>query len=462
MQVKNKYFFLLLLLLMHMSNAQKRIKLEQVTCFSSVGPIMNYWQDEQVKTSFINDLRQVLLTKASLIIPDTLKVPPISIAKSLLGSDHAKIFFTDPDTSTLHLYLDIYEIDPISFFSKVYKNSRDTNLVKRSRSVFVLEAWLFDSKKKNLFNESLDISVIPSETLGMGNLFTNSLQYNMLATIPIGFTAMLKTGWNILFDTSSNIQLVEMKVPSAFMADNYIQPLTLQKDKILVKTKKDISTFRYLDKIEMIRMGELLYEELKTKGKNIQKYPLDIANAIENASNSSASDFVFTSQICRDVIRDKNYLVKLFVQVNPYSHPANPDQMFTNFLPGNLHLLLNDKDTIANFTIEKRVTDISGKKIFPGKVSNGVDTSSFFILDKQSTGWPVTYNYVVLGLINKQVFSIQCSGSDNSIKEIYLNEKLVCIAQGIFNPEKFVVFDPQLAPELLNQLLIIAFNHFFI
>ena len=462
MRVKNRYFLFVLLLFTHTGYTQKKIILEQITCYSSVGPVMNYWQNELVRASFIKDLRQVLLTKANLSLSDSLKVPPITIAGSLQDAENSKKIFTNLDTSVLHLYLDIDEIDPVSFFTKVYKSSRDTALIKRSRSIFILEAWLFNSKKNILFNESLDISVIPSETLGMGNLFTNSLQNNKLSTIPIGFTEMLKTGWNILFDTSSNIQLVEMKVPPAFMADNYVQPLTIQKDKILVKTKKDISTYRYLDKIEMIRMGDLLYEELKTKGKNIQKYPSDIANAIENASNSSASDFVFTSQICRDVIRDKNYLVKLFVQVNPYYHPTNPDQIFTNFLPGNLHLLLNDKDTIANFTIEKGVTDISGKKVFPGKVSNGVDTSSFFILDKQAIGWPVTYNYSVVGLINKQAFSVQCSGSENSIKEIYLNRKLVSIAQGIFNPEKIVVYDPQLAPELLNQLLIIAFNHFFI
>lgn len=147
MRVKNRYLLFALFLFTHTGYTQKKIILEQITCYSSVGPIMNYWQNDQVRASFIKDLRQVLLTKANLSLPDSLKVPPITIAGSLKDVENSRKIFTNPDTTVLHLYLDIDEIDPISFFSKVYKNSRDTALIKRSRSVFILEAWLFNSKK---------------------------------------------------------------------------------------------------------------------------------------------------------------------------------------------------------------------------------------------------------------------------------------------------------------------------
>ena len=49
----------------------------------------------------------------------------------------------------------------------------------------------------------------------------------------------------------------------------------------------------------------------------------------------------------------------------------------------------------------------------------------------------------------------------NTIKEIFLDKKLVCIAQGKFSIEKFVVFDASLSTELLNQLFMIGFNRFF-
>jgi hypothetical protein len=48
----------------------------------------------------------------------------------------------------------------------------------------------------------------------------------------------------------------------------------------------------------------------------------------------------------------------------------------------------------------------------------------------------------------------------NKLKEIYLDGRLVCIAQGKFSPEVFVVFGATLPPVLFNQLLIIAFNRF--
>jgi len=131
MRVKNRYFLFVLLLFTHTGYTQKKIILEQITCYSSVGPVMNYWQNELVRASFIKDLRQVLLTKANLSLSDSLKVPPITIAGSLQDAENSKKIFTNLDTSVLHLYLDIDEIDPVSFFTKVYKSSRDTALIKR-------------------------------------------------------------------------------------------------------------------------------------------------------------------------------------------------------------------------------------------------------------------------------------------------------------------------------------------
>jgi hypothetical protein len=74
---------------------------------------------------------------------------------------------------------------------------------------------------------------------------------------------------------------------------------------------------------------------------------------------------------------------------------------------------------------------------------------------------PFVYAYLVKGQIGKHRFSIKCSGFGNTVKEIYLDDTLICIAQGKFSPEKFVFFDASLSPELFNQLLMIGFNPFF-
>ena len=161
-------------------------------------------------------------------------------------------------------------------------------------------------------------------------------------------------------------------------------------------------------------------------------------------------------------MRDKNYLIKLTVQVDRSIPPTDQSLLLTNFLPGNMHHLFLENDTIAKFYIEKGVPSDSNK-VLPGIMTNGYDSISAYRNNSgfQSAPWDVVYDYVVKGIIGKQAFGIKCSGIRNTIKEIFLDDKLVCIAQGKFSPEKFVVFDASLSSELLNRLFMIGFNRFF-
>jgi hypothetical protein len=55
----------------------------------------------------------------------------------------------------------------------------------------------------------------------------------------------------------------------------------MNQPRIFVTTAKNISTYRYKETGEMIRMGEAVYEEILLKGKKAQKYPDDITAAIK-------------------------------------------------------------------------------------------------------------------------------------------------------------------------------------
>ena len=95
-------------------------------------------------------------------------------------------------------------------------------------------------------------------------------------------------------------------------------------------------------------------------------------------------------------------------------------------------------------------------------MTNGFDTLTYQTNPGyQAAPWDVVYEYIVKGTMAKQDFTIKYSGIRNTIKEFYLNNTLVCIAQGKFSPEKFVLFDASLSPELLNRLFMIGFNRFF-
>jgi hypothetical protein len=280
----------------------------------------------------------------------------------------------------------------------------------------------------------------------------------MVLMMPKGFTEMLKAALDIMLNPRSDLTQVEMKVAPAFAVDNYILPKIQKQPRIQVTNTKGISTYAYQDTEEMIRFGDAVYEEMQLKGKNAVKYPAALTNAIKATVGYAGSDYVFLRQDARDVLHDHNYKLQLVTQVAPY--PILRGLPFTNFIDGNFHYLFHEKDTVAVFSIQRSVADHS-KKIAAFKVYNGFDTASTYTLPGKDITWDVIYDYVVRGKLGQQNFSINSSGFGNTVKEIFLNDKLVCIAQGKFSPERFVVFDASLSPDLLKQFFMIGFNRFF-
>ncbi len=97
------------------ANAQKSIILEQVRTFSMLGPVMNYWTLPSTRSTFITQLKDQLLNKKNAVLSDTtIRIIPIS---NLNDKGTASVYFTTADTTTQHLYVDIYEYDPATFFS---------------------------------------------------------------------------------------------------------------------------------------------------------------------------------------------------------------------------------------------------------------------------------------------------------------------------------------------------------
>lgn len=446
---------------MHFSQAQKSIVFEKLRCFSATGMTMSYFKDEAIRKSFAINLSKVLSQFHELPLADTNDIPNIEYLNSLGDLAPQKILFTDKENAYLHLYIDLFEVATDDFFAVPDNAPTDTSVRQRARSVFLIKGSLLRADKTFAFSEQLNVVVSASETTGIGIIYkyynVDGRQRQVVATQK-GFVELLKTACNILFDPKNEMEMVEMKVAPAFFADNYIVGNAMNQPRTFVTTTKNISTYRYKETNEMIRLGEPVYEEMLVKGKKTQKYPDDITAAIKRTPNYAGSDFVFLREECRDVIRDKNYLLKLTTQINPERMLMQPFT-FTNFLPGNFNYLMLEKDTIARFSIQKKITD-ENKKISLNKISNGNDTS-FFAVNTANTDLNVIYDYIAEGTLNNQGFSIRCSGFTNTIKEIYLDKKLVCIAQGRFSPEKFVVFDASLSSEMLNQLFMIGFNRFF-
>jgi hypothetical protein len=458
MNMRKIILFLLLIVCVYSSRAQKNIVLEKIRCFSATGPTMSFFTNNATRSAIAAQLSKTLLQFYQLPLSDSSNISNIEYLNSTRNIAPVDIGAIDPSQSSLHLYLDFFEIAPTTFFSYSDNKPEDSTLESRAISVFWIKGTLVRPDKTIAFSEQLNVVVSPSVTPGIGVVYKYrdfAGRSSQLVATPKGFIEMMKTATQILFNPGNQQDMVEMKISPAYFAENFITRKTLNLPRTYVATKQNISTYSYANKREMIRMGEPVYEEILLKGKKPQVYPADITAAIKSANHYASSDFVFLREECRDVVRDRNYLLKLTAQVDPDNMlPAT----FTNFLPGKFHYLFLEKDTLARFMILKQVAH-ANNKFFRNRVSNGIDTTFYEFSTNQATG--VVYDYVVTGSLGDQNFSINCLGFTNTLKEIYLGNKLVSIAQGRFSPEKFVVFDASLSPELLNQLFMIGFNRFF-
>lgn len=434
------------------ANAQRNVILEQVRTFSMLGPVMSYWSRPETITSFITLLNKNLGHYRNAHVNDTsVRIIPLTDLNSISTSE---IFFTNADTSTWHLYVDLYEFEPKAFYYSQPEYLGDSLLFKNATSVFRLGVVLADATKKIISTDVLTICVSPGSSSGFGITPKN------LSLTTKGFSDMLNLGFARVLDQENDTDLIEIKAAQPFYADNFILPIISNYPVIQTRSQKDIFSYERGGNSEMIRLGDRFYEELITKGKK-KNIPdnTPLAAAITATGNENASDFVQLRQECRDVIRNKNYTLKLLTEINPDFRFVTEADVFTQFLMGPVHVLLNDNDTLAYFSITKNIGTPS-KRVFLNKITNGYDSSSIVPISMSATSKNVFYEYQIDGLIAGKPFSIRCS-DNNSLKEISLDNKDVLIAKGVFLPERFAVFDASLNTEILNQLLMIAFTSFY-
>lgn len=436
--------------------AQTKVISEYIRCQSIKGPMMVFFQNEGIRLSFASQLNSFLQKyhHASLLDTTSLNIQILDADNTLELSTLHK---TNDHSENLHMFFSIFENSPRDFSNKFISQKtkitrEDSTFLDSIRSVLILNVTL-TRRDSILFDNSLEVIINPGNSLGMGILS------NTVAITPKGLSEVLKIGMNILFNPDNHMSEIVLKASPAFVGDNFILNKTIGQPRTFVTTKKDVHFFDYNGK-EMIRMGEAVYEEIRLKGKKVTKLNNSLEEIIKKTKNYSVSDFVFLKQECRDVVRNKNYSLQFVIQIDTQNPPPSPTLIFTGFIKDNIHVLLNDADTIAQFSIEKSKQD-PDKKLLIDKITNGFDSTSLFFLGTHQAPWEFIYDYVVTGKIGKETFSIKCGGFGNTLKEMYVNDKLVCIAQGKFTPEKFVFFDNYLSPELFNQLLMIGFNRFF-
>jgi hypothetical protein len=276
---------------------------------------------------------------------------------------------------------------------------------------------------------------------------------------------LLKTCLPILFDKENESDLIQVTALPSYVLDNFIQSEIEGKTNTITTISKNIVQFPTKMGLQSLRFQEPGFEPIMLKGKKITP----ISEALQTAIRAEKmKDYIFLWEEGRDVFANKNYkLVTIATAADDPAYTGSPlwinrkTGLPLEYLKGNFHSLIQDNDTIAHFSIQTQVSD-STKKVIFNQLVNIKDNSVYYISKNNLTTNHI-YHYELKGNFKHTAFKILISGISGSpsIKEIYFNDHLVCIAQGVLYPEVLSIIDTDLPPAILNPLLWLSFSSLF-
>ena len=451
--MKRLIYICLLLLAGFRVPAQNKVIVESMRSFSMFGPTMNYLEDTSVRSSIRSKLSVLLNNNFKLELSQSSLPIEIYTSSDALKNNAAK--FSNSDTSTWHLFIEIYEYDPTSFLSGSLVEPSDTAIIASASSVIQISSILTNGLQEIINNQTVFAAISNTEGAGFGirpkNIFLTKKS----------FASVVHVGLQMVLDPNNETVVMDIKAPAVYYADNFMMSQIQNTSKIFVQTIKDSWSFSLLGNAEVLRMGEQLFDEIWIKRKLVDSSASELLiKKMKETGNAASSDFIYLRQECRDVYQDKNYTIKIATEIDPYSQATSKKEIFSDFLPGPLHMMLQGKDTTAVFSIQKNAGD-HYKQVYLDKTTNGIDSSSTAKISKKDYPFQITYDYQLSGKIRDANFTVR-SFWNHEIKELYINNRLVCIVKGKTDPENFIITKDFTDVIMMKELLLIAYNKFLL
>ena len=451
--MKRLLYICLLLLAGFRVPAQNKVIVESIRSFSMFGPTMNYLEDTSVRSSISAKLSAILNKNYNLVFSNT--PLPIQIFTNSDGLKNNTASFSSSDTSTWHLFVEVYEYDPLSFLSGATLETSDTAIIAAASSVIQISCILTNGLQEIVNNQTVYAAVTNTETAGFGirpkNIFLTKKS----------FTSVVQVGLQMVLDPNNETVVMDIKAPNVYYGDNFMMGQIKNTSKIIVQTIKDSWSFGLLGNGEVLRMGEQLFDEIWIKRKLVDSSASELLlKKMKETGNTASSDFIYLRQECRDVYQDKNYTIKIATEIDPYSEATSKKEIFSDFLPGLVHMMLQGKDTAAVFSIQKNTGD-PYKQVYLEKTTNGIDSSSTGRVSNKEYPFQITYDYQLTGKIRGEQFTIR-SFWNNEMKELYINNMLISIVKGKTDPENFIITKELTDSTMMKELLLIAYNKFLL
>ena len=491
---------LLLMMLSVGSFGQKTVIFEKMRCYSMMGPSMQYLENPQNQLLIARQFSQTLKNELQLQLNDSINLPVQVLSKEDLATPFT-ITFKNADTGKLHLYFDCIELTPYTYFNQHTEMLADSNLFRRSESVLQLKFYLVNYKNQLVSQGNLAVSLATNISRSIGIPYRRMLIDKKTYTLPTtssAFTETIRKSIQYLFRPSNESDLIEVRVPPAFVYNNFITEETYQSGLLIFPSSgKGVWEYTLSEGVQIIRNGERKAFSIPLNNKKLaNNSPLKEYWSLLKDENTIGTEYFVFKNTIREVVSNSNYEMLLVTSVSfnrtqpnintlstesQYFHSGYFDSNFeiwSDLLKSNIlnnsrqtnvkmlnkqvNFLLKETDTIAVFEVRQDTIVKDSSKLWPFQVYDGLDAASLFTLSLPNNPTPFNSVMEITGLIEKQPFVIKLKGSILDWKEIILNGETVAWVMGLERPDKIFIKKFSLEAKMLNQLLMIAFSPFSI
>ena len=433
------------------ANTQVKMRIDRIQTNTSCSNTFDFLNNSIVKQNVLQHIGNAVNKYWNLQIDELEKVEINNKIKpnGSTSNERMNTALVKPEFNGWHLSLHLNENQP-SYLLNILGNTNDAiELIPLTTSIIEVQLCLKDNSGIVQHTNNAYFIIKSNNKNAFGYPDWN---YSLS---PTAFTDFVKQSIHMLIDSSKTILPINIVVGgAALFTDNFIMPATVNKTRIFPEIKKDFIQYTYADSSKkLLRFVEPVIYIMNLKKKADAQYTQQFAAALKHRKENINYKYCFAEQEFRSVFSNTNYTCKTFVAIN--DDAFNIALNGFKYLPGNLHYFLADKDTLATFSIEQNILS-PNKEVYVNKIYNGVDSSFQLTQNASISKRSITYNIQISGQLKNRSFEILCS-ANNTLKEIYYNDKLVCIARGENLPDAFILLDTNLPANTFEPLLMLAF-----
>ena len=441
----------LLQLIVIITHAQSKVVVEQIQSYSMVSPTANYWHLPNDIDPLLAALDSGLFKEISLSRDKNYKTTALQLSKqNQIGK--ITIDWSRSANSNLHAYVELYEMSPEFVIHNKLAQIPQSKFDSIS-SVWYISCNIYNQRRESIFKKTVLLSMMPTKTIGMGYAI------DIPASTPAFIFKAIQKGLSLVSPNIDDMEYIEAKVPAAYATDNFWMPFLHNENRIQFDTSKPFISYNNSNDLQLLRTSPAQMNKINHRDKSINNPYFDLLPVIKKRLGSSADEYYHVLQPLRDVNRDLDYSLVAYLELNLSPNDSEGSRSPIIFLPGNMHTIFLDQDSIGSFSVEENVVE-KDKFFNLNELFNGLDSAKKINIGTLYEKRKIISAKSIEGNYKSYKFKILINYANN-LKTIFINDKMVMVAEGQNKPLQMVATDTAVDTEVKNFLLLMSFSEIF-